>query len=43
MRQLALRFYDTMNELPEVRGIRKMHGADLGGASEKLYMINQLP
>jgi len=37
LRQLVRRFYATMNELPEVRGIRKMHGADLGGASEKLF------
>ena len=37
LRQLVVRFYEIMNELPEVRGIRKMHGADLGGATEKLY------
>ena len=37
VRQLVLRFYEIMNELPEVRGIRKMHAADLGGATEKLF------
>ncbi len=37
MRQLVVRFYQYMNELPEARGIRKMHAADLGGATEKLF------
>lgn len=37
LRQLVGRFYDTMNTLPEARGIRKMHAADLGGAADKLF------
>jgi len=37
LRQLVRRFYTLMNQLPEVRGIRKMHAADLGGAEEKLF------
>jgi hemoglobin len=37
LRQLVERFYELMNDLPEVRGIRKMHAADLGGAREKLF------
>ena len=37
LRQLVLKFYDNMNEMPEVRSIRKMHGADLGGAADKLF------
>ena len=37
LRQLVERFYQLMNELPEARGIRKMHAADLGGASAKLF------
>lgn len=34
---LVDRFYHNMNELPEVRGIRKMHAADLSGAKAKLF------
>ncbi len=37
LRQLVLKFYQYMNELPEVRGIRKMHAADLSGAGDKLF------
>lgn len=37
LRQLVLRFYHNMNDMPESRGIRKMHGADLGGATDKLF------
>jgi hemoglobin len=37
LRQLVLLFYDNMNEMPETRGIRKMHSADLGGARDKLF------
>ena len=29
LRGLVLRFYELMNTLPEARGIRKLHGADL--------------
>jgi len=34
---LVERFYRYMNELPEARGIRKMHAADLGSAKGKLF------
>ena len=37
VRQLVARFYELMNTLPEARGIRKMHAADLGGAADKLF------
>lgn len=37
LRLLVGRFYQNMNNLPEARGIRKMHGADLGGAADKLF------
>ncbi len=37
LRQLVVRFYRYMNELPDARGIRKMHAADLGGATDKLF------
>jgi truncated hemoglobin YjbI len=37
VRALVDRFYRFMNELPEVREIRKMHAADLSGAKDKLY------
>ncbi len=37
LRQLVARFYELMNELPQARGIRKMHAADLGGAATKLF------
>lgn len=37
IRALVDRFYHYMNELPEVREIRKMHAADLSGANDKLY------
>ena len=35
--ELVERFYGYMNELPEARGIRKMHGANLDQAKEKLF------
>ena len=35
--ELVERFYGYMNELPEARGIRKMHGASLDHAKEKLF------
>ncbi|QSA97632.1 group II truncated hemoglobin [Methylococcus sp. EFPC2] len=34
---LVERFYGYMNDLPEARGIRKMHAADLRGAKTKLF------
>ena len=37
LRQLVARFYELMNELPQARGIRKMHAADLSGAADKLF------
>lgn len=37
LRLLVARFYELMNELPQARGIRKMHAADLSGAADKLF------
>ena len=37
VRALVQRFYQLMDELPEAYGIRKLHAADLQGATEKLY------
>jgi hemoglobin len=37
--RLVARFYHLMNTLPQARGIRKLHAADLGGAEEKLFMF----
>jgi hemoglobin len=37
IQQLVQRFYDLMDSLPEVKGIRDMHQADLGEARQKLY------
>jgi hemoglobin len=37
LRRLVERFYAYMNELPEARGIRKLHAADLSGAKDKLF------
>ena len=37
VKQLVDRFYDHMDELPEVYGIRKMHAEDLSGSRQKLY------
>ncbi|MEP5837512.1 MAG: group II truncated hemoglobin [Marinobacter sp.] len=41
IRELTGVFYDLMDELPEVAGIRAMHAADLGPMKEKLaeYLI----
>jgi hemoglobin len=38
VRALVKRFYELMDTLPEARGIRKMHTADLAGIEEKLFM-----
>jgi len=38
VRALVKRFYELMDTLPEARGIRKMHAADLAGIEEKLFM-----
>ncbi|MGC2164735.1 MAG: group II truncated hemoglobin [Gallionella sp.] len=37
VRQLVQRFYALMDELPEAYGIRKLHGANLQSATEKLF------
>jgi hemoglobin len=37
VRALVERFYQLMDELPEAYGIRKLHAADLQGATDKLY------
>jgi hemoglobin len=37
IRALVLRFYQLMDELPEAHGIRKLHAANLQGATDKLY------
>lgn len=38
VRALVKRFYELMDTLPEARGIRQMHTADLAGIEEKLFM-----
>jgi hemoglobin len=38
IRALVARFYELMDTLPEVYGIRKIHAQDLSGAGEKLFM-----
>jgi hemoglobin len=37
VRQLVDRFYDHMDELPEVWGIRKLHAGSLAGSRQKLF------
>lgn len=37
VRSLVQRFYQLMDELPEAKGIRKLHAADLKGAEDKLF------
>jgi hemoglobin len=37
LRRLVERFYELMDTLPEARGIRRMHPADLSGSVDKLY------
>ncbi len=39
VRRLVDRFYELMDTLPEARGIRKMHAANLDGTREKLFMF----
>jgi len=41
IRDLAIAFYEAMDELPEAAGIRKMHDTDLGPISQTLaeYLI----
>jgi hemoglobin len=37
VRALVQRFYEYMDTLPEARGIRGLHPADLGSSRDKLY------
>lgn len=37
VRRLVNRFYGLMDTLPEARGIRALHPADLGSSREKLF------
>lgn len=39
VRQLVQRFYQLMDTLPEVHGVRKLHGADLKKSEDKLFMF----
>lgn len=39
VRALVERFYDLMDSLPEARGIRELHPADLSESREKLYLF----
>ncbi|MBU0689684.1 MAG: group II truncated hemoglobin [Gammaproteobacteria bacterium] len=39
IRELVQRFYQLMDELPEVHRIRKMHHISLKGSEEKLFMF----
>jgi hemoglobin len=39
VRELAQRFYQLMDALPEAHGIRKMHHISLKGAEDKLFMF----
>ena len=37
VRALVDRFYELMDQLPEAKGIRDLHAADLSGSADKLY------
>ena len=39
VRALVQHFYQLMDELPEAYGIRKLHAADLQGATDKLFKL----
>jgi hemoglobin len=39
VRELVDRFYDHMDSLPEVKGIREMHAKSLRASREKLYLF----
>ncbi len=39
LRRLTQRFYEIMDTLPEVQGIRQMHPENLRGSEEKLFMF----
>lgn len=39
VRELVNRFYDLMDELEEVKGLRAMHARSLKGSREKLFLF----
>ncbi len=39
LRQLTKKFYEIMDTMPEAKGIRDMHPANLRGSEEKLFMF----
>ncbi len=39
VRKLVDRFYDLMEQLPELRNLRSLHAPDLSEAREKLFMF----
>jgi hemoglobin len=39
VRKICQRFYEIMNTMPEVKGIRDMHPENLKGSEEKLFMF----
>jgi len=39
LKKIVSRFYKIMDSLPEAKGIRDMHAADLSSAEEKLFMF----
>ncbi len=39
IRQLVVRFYELMDELPEAATLRALHPEDLSSSQEKLYMF----
>jgi hemoglobin len=39
VRALVKRFYGHMDVLPEAWGVRRMHGEDLSGSEEKLFLF----
>jgi len=39
VRELVNRFYDIMDELEEVKGLRDMHAKSLKGSREKLFLF----
>lgn len=39
VRAIVKRFYELMDTLPEAWDVRKLHGADLAGSEEKLFLF----
>jgi hemoglobin len=39
LRALVDRFYELMDQLPQAKGIRELHPADLTGSADKLFMF----